>query len=157
MMIEWLLLFARELALAVWLGGLIVIDCVETPARFRVTAIDRNQVVAVGREVFAAFNRTEVLNGAALVAVSALIDGRAPSVSQKSQAAFISVVVMWLVALLQYFWARPRMSAATKGLDLVNRQLQDARYDVLRRWHKTYVALDLIKLALGLAALGLWV
>jgi uncharacterized membrane protein len=157
MMIEWLLMFARELALAVWLGGLIVIDFVETPARFRVTAIDRNQVVAVGREVFAAFNRTEVFVGTALVAVSALIDGRAQTVSQKSQAAFISVVVMWLVALLQYFWARPRMSAATEGLDLVNRRPRDARFAVLRRWHKTYVALDLVKLALGLAALGLWV
>ena len=156
MMIEWLLMFARELALAVWLGGLIVIDFVETPARFRVTAIDRNQVVAVGREVFAAFNRTEVFIGAALVAVSALIAGRAPTVSQKSQAAFIGVVVMWLVALLQYFWASPRMSAATRGLDLVNRQPRDARYGVLRRWHKTYVALDFIKMALGLAALGLW-
>lgn len=156
-MLEWLLMFARELALAVWLGGLIVIDFVETPARFRVTAIDRNQVVAVGREVFAAFNRTEVFVGAALVAVSASIAGRAPTVAQKSQAAFISVVVMWLVALLQYFWARPRMSAATRGLDLVNRRPGDARYDVLRRWHKTYVALDLVKLVLGLAALGLWV
>ncbi|HJR08136.1 MAG TPA: DUF4149 domain-containing protein [Pyrinomonadaceae bacterium] len=155
-MIEWLLMFARELALAVWLGGLIVIDFVETPARFRVTAIDRNQVVAVGREVFAAFNRAEMFIGAALVAVSALVAARAPIVSQKWQAAFISVVVMWLVALLQYFWARPRMSAATKGLDLVNRQPRDARYGVLRRWHKTYVALDLIKMALGLAALGLW-
>ncbi|HEV2881333.1 MAG TPA: DUF4149 domain-containing protein [Pyrinomonadaceae bacterium] len=157
MMMEWLLMFARELALAVWVGGLIVIDFVETPARFRVTAIDRNQVVAVGREVFAAFNRTEVFVGAALVSVSASIAGRAAIVSQKSQAAFISVVVMWLVALLQYFWARPLMSAAMKGLDLVNRRPGDARYDVLRRWHKTYVALDLIKLALGLAALGLWV
>jgi hypothetical protein len=48
------------------------------------------------------------------------------------------------------------MSAAVKGLDLVNRRPGDARYGVLRRWHKTYVALDLVKMALGLAALGLW-
>ncbi|MDQ3803436.1 MAG: hypothetical protein M3416_06345, partial [Acidobacteriota bacterium] len=74
-MIDWVLTFARELALAVWLGGLIVIDFVETPARFRVPGLNRNQVVAVGREVFAAFNRTEVLVGAALVAASALLAG----------------------------------------------------------------------------------
>jgi hypothetical protein len=64
---------------------------------------------------------------------------------------------MWFVALFQYFWVRPSMSAATKGLDFVNRQPRDVRFDVLRRWHKTYVALDLVKIALGLAALGLWI
>ena len=48
------------------------------------------------------------------------------------------------------------MSAATKGLDLVKRQQKDPRFDALRRWHKTYVALDFVKMGLGLAALGLW-
>ena len=157
MTVEWLLTFARDLALAVWLGGLIVIDLVETPARFRVAAIDRNQVVAVGREVFAALNRTEVIVGALLVAASALLAGRAADVSRKSLAALAGVGVMWLVALAQYFWARPRMSAATKELDLVNRRPEDARFRVFRRRHKTYVALDLVKMALGLAALGMWV
>jgi uncharacterized membrane protein len=157
MMLEWMLMFARDLALAVWLGGLIVIDFVETPARFRVTALNRNQVVAIGREVFAAFNRTETIVGALLLAVSALLLMRAPVVSHKSQVAAVSVGAMWLVALLQYFWARPRMSAVTKELDLVDRQPGDARFDVLRRWHKTYVALDLVKMALGLAALALWI
>lgn len=155
-MIEWVLTFVRDLALAIWLGGLIIIDFVETPARFRVPDMNRNQVVAVGREVFAAFNRTEAIIGALLIVVSALLLMRAPAVSTKSQVAVVCVGVMWLVALLQYFWARPRMSAATKGLDLVNRQPGDARFDNLRRWHKTYVALDLVKTALGLAVLGLW-
>jgi hypothetical protein len=155
-MIDWVLTFARDFALAVWLGGFIVIDFVETPARFRVQAINRNQVVAVGREVFAALNRMETLIGALLIIVSALLVSRRPTGSHKAQVALICVVVMWLVALLQYFWARPRMSAATKELDLVNRQPGDARLGVLRRWHKTYVELDLVKMALGLAALGLW-
>ncbi len=154
---DWVLTFARDLALGVWLGGLIVIDLVETPARFRVKAIDRNQVVAVGREVFAALNRMEVFVGALLVAAGALLVGRAAGVPHKSLAALIGVGVMWLVALAQYFWARPRMSAATKELDLVNRQPGDARLDALRRLHKTYVALDFVKVALGLAALALWV
>lgn len=48
-MINWVLIFARDLVLAVWLGGLIVIDFVETPARFRAQAINRNQVVAIAR------------------------------------------------------------------------------------------------------------
>lgn len=147
----------RDLALALWLGGLIVIDFVETPTRFRVKAINRNQVAAVGREVFAALNCMETIVGALLLIVSVLIVGRAPLVTYKSQAALISVGLMWLVALTQYFWARPRMSKVTKGLDLVKRRQGDARFDILRRWHKTYVALDLAKMALGLAAFGLWI
>jgi uncharacterized membrane protein len=156
-MADWVLTFVRDVALAVWLGGLIVIDFVETPARFRVTGLNRNQVVAVGREVFAAFNRTEASVGAPLVAAGVLLAGRAAAVSPVPLAGVVCVSAMWLVALTQYFWARPRMSAATKGLDLVKRRPTDARLDAFRRWHKTYVALDLVKLALGLVALGLWV
>jgi uncharacterized membrane protein len=156
-MIDWMLMFARDLALVVWLGGLIVIDFVETPARFRVPSINRNQVVAVGREVFAALNWMEVIIGLPLISVSALVISRAQSVSYKSQAAVFSIGVMWLIALLQYFWARPRMSAITKEVDLVKRRATDSRFDALRRWHKTYIALDLVKIALGLSALGLWI
>lgn len=156
-MLDWMLTFARDVALTVWLGGLIVIDFVETPARFRVPAINRNQVVAVGREVFAALNRMEVIVGVLLMAASALLVGRTAAVSQKSLAALVSVGGMWLVALAQYCWARPRMSAVTGDLDLVNRYPGDARFYALKRWHKTYVGLDLLKVALGLAALGLWV
>jgi uncharacterized membrane protein len=157
MTIDWVLIFVRDLSLALWLGGLIVIDFVETPARFRVKAINRNQVAAVGREVFAALNRMETIVGALLLIVSGLIASRAPLITYKSQVALISVGLMWLVALTQYFWARPRMSKVTKGLDLVKRRQGDARFDILRRWHKTYVALDLTKMALGLTAFGLWI
>ena len=156
MIIDWALTFARDLALAVWLGGLIVIDFVETPARFRVAALGRNQVVAIGRAVFAAFNRTEVIAGSLLIAAGVLLVTRAGADSYSSVAAVTAVGLMWLVALAQYFWARPRMSAVTAELDLENRYREDARFYALRRWHKTYVALDLLKVALGLAALGLW-
>ena len=156
-MIDWALTFARDLALAVWLGGLIVIDFVETPARFRVPAINRNQVVAIGRAVFAAFNRTEAAVGAILVAASAALAARAATAPPGSLAAVAIVAVMWLIALAQYFWARPRMSAVTAELDLVDRRPDDARFYALRRWHKTYVALDFLKAALGLSALALWV
>jgi uncharacterized membrane protein len=155
-MVDWALTFARDLALAVWLGGLIVIDFVETPARFRVAALGRNQVVAVGRAVFAAFNRTEVMAGSLLIATGALLVAHAGVASYSSVAAVTAVGLMWLVALAQYFWARPRMSAVTTGLDLENRYREDARFYALRRWHKTYVALDFLKVALGLVALGLW-
>ena len=34
---EWILMVARDLGLAVWLGGLIVIDFVEAPAKSQMT------------------------------------------------------------------------------------------------------------------------
>lgn len=157
MTIDWLLIFVRDLVFAIWFGGLIVIDFIETPARFRVHGLDRNQVAAVGREVFAALNRAETILGALLVMVSALMAARARAVSQKSILALISIGVMWIVALGQNFWARPRMDAVTKELDLVNRRPEDARFQLLRRWHKTYVALDLVKMAFGLTTLWLWI
>lgn len=157
MSLDWIILFARDLALAVWLGGLIVIDFVETPAKFRVKEINRNQAVAVGREVFAALNRLETILGALLVAASAILVRQASVVSFNAQAAVGSVGVMWLIALAQYFWARPRITELARNLDLVNRAPGDARYDRLRQWHKTYVTLDVLKMALGLTALALWV
>ena len=45
----------------------------------------------------------------------------------------------------------------TEGLHLDDRYERDARLFALRRWHKTYVALDLPKVTLGLATLGQWV
>src|SRR5215210_7438440 len=137
MMVDWALTFARDLSLAVWLGGLIVIDFVETPARFRVPGLSRNQVVAVGREVFAAFNRTETVAGAALVATSVALAARAKTVSYRWLAA--------LVGVAQYSWARTHMAAVKAELDLVNRPPEDTRFDAVRRWHKTYVALDFLK------------
>ncbi len=155
-MADWALTYLRDLSLAVWLGGLIVIDFVETPARFRVEAVSRNQVVAIGRAVFAAFNRTEVVVGAVLLAAGAMLLTGADTHSPNTLLGLTAVGVMWLVALTQFFWARPRMSAVAKELDLDARGREDVRFQVLRRWHKTYVALDILKAALGLAALGLW-
>ena len=112
-----------------------MINFVETPARFRAQAINRNHVVAVGREVFAAVNRMETLIGALLIIVSALLVSRASIVTPKSLAALINVGLMWLVALTQFFWARPRMSAVITDLDLVNRDPGDARFLAFRRLH----------------------
>jgi hypothetical protein len=48
------------------------------------------------------------------------------------------------------------MSAVAKELDLDAGGREDVRFQVLRRLHETYVAFDILKAALGLAALGLW-
>jgi uncharacterized membrane protein len=156
-MIEWILEFTRDLAFIVWLGGLIVIDFVETPAKFRTPEINRNQAVAVGRQVFAAFNRVEVIAGALLLATSVLLARLTGAAPFGLPSLIVLVGLMWVVALAQNFWIRPRMSALSSALDLVNRATEDTRYGELRGLHVVYVALDLSKIALGLIVLALWI
>jgi uncharacterized membrane protein len=157
---DWVLLFVRDLNFAIWLGGLIAIDCIEAPARFRTPELDRNQIVAVGRQVFAAFNRAEIVMGATLMLVSLLLLLRA------DDARFLDRVSGWmtigclglmaLIALVQFLKLRPRMVEISRSLDLVNRDESDPRYAEMRRLHRAYIALDIAKIAMGMVALGFW-
>jgi uncharacterized membrane protein len=156
MMIEWILIVARELGLAVWLGGLVVIDFVEAPAKFRTPEISRNQAIAVGRQVFAAVNRMEVALGALLLAVTAGILVRTNLASQVEGTSVACIGVMWAVALAQNFWLRPRMSTPGLSFDPVNRQVEEPRYGKLKCMHRTYIAFDLLKLVLGLVTFAMW-
>lgn len=153
----WLLFFVRQLALTLWLGGLLVIDFLETPIRFRVPEVNRNQVVAIGRRVFAALNKMEAGCGVVLLVVETLLLPRFPlDFVPKEQLALAAIVLMWGSTLLQMVWVRPRMTAITRGLDLVNRNPEDTRFAQVGRLHKVYSGLDFLKMALGLIALGLW-
>lgn len=149
-------MFVRDLALAVWLGGLIVINFVEAPAKFRAPEINRNQAVAVGRQVFAAVNRMEVVLGALLLTVTALILVRTNFSSQAGRIAVACIGLMWAVALAQNFWLRPRISSSGDSFEPANRQAGDPRYGAFKRLHRAYVALDLFKIALGLVTLAMW-
>ncbi|MGH2345898.1 MAG: hypothetical protein ACRDG4_11770 [Chloroflexota bacterium] len=55
---------SRRLLLSLWVGGVATIDFVETPTRFTVKEVDRNQIIAIGRRVFASVNLMEVALGA---------------------------------------------------------------------------------------------
>lgn len=154
MMSEWILMVARDLGLAVWLGGLIVIDFVEAPAKFRAPEINRNQAIAVGRQVFAAINRMEVVLGVWLLAVTAGILVRRNLASQFEAASIAFVGAMWAVALAQNFWLRPRMSLFTLSHD--HRQEGNPRHVTMKRLHRAYVAFDLLKMVLGIVTLAMW-
>jgi uncharacterized membrane protein len=160
LMMNWLLLLFRDLSFTIWLGGLIAIDCIEAPARFRTPELTRAQIVAVGRQVFAAFNRAEILLGT-FASVSSLLlilreedDGFILSVC--SYAAIACLCVMMLIALAQMFKLRPRLTELSRSLDLLNRGDGDPRFSEMRQLHRGYVALDVVKMAAGIVAVGFW-
>lgn len=159
-MLDWILLFARDLNFTIWLGGLIAIDCIEAPARFRTPELDRNQIVAVGRQVFAAFNRAEILMGVMLMILSLLLLERADGAEftdlVSGRATIACIGLMALIALVQFLKLRPRMAEISQSLDLVNRDESDPRRAEIRRLHRVYIALDITKIATGLVALGFW-
>src|SRR5262245_13687549 len=122
---DWILLFVRDLNFAIWLGGMIAIDCIEAPARFRTPGLDRNQIVAVGRQIFAAFNRAEILMGLMLMLVSLLLLLRADGTRfldfQSGWLTIACIGLMALIALVQFLKLRPRLTELSQSLDLVNR------------------------------------
>jgi uncharacterized membrane protein len=155
---HWVLTFLQALLFVIWLGGVIVIDFVEAPARFRVAEITRTQAVAVGRKVFAALNRVEMFVGTALVAISAWLwfAQRTSRMLDEfcTQLALGAVALMLLIAAAQFFHIRPRLTELSTRLNTAPEH--SALQQETRRVHRLYVALDVIKIALGLMSLGFW-
>ncbi|MFN2556873.1 MAG: DUF4149 domain-containing protein [Nitriliruptorales bacterium] len=134
----------HRLSQALWTGGILAIDAVETPARFRAPGLDRNQKGAVGRVVFRAFNRYEL--GLATVSLT--------TVGGTSRPRKAAVAAMAAAAVVQYLWVRPRMQELGERLDFEDDERSDPRYSAFHRLHHVYVALDAVKLALGLATVA---
>lgn len=130
----------HALSQALWTGGLVAIDLVETPARFQAPGLDRNQAGAVGRAVFRAFNRYEL--GLAVVSLATL--------SAAGRWRKAAVAAMTAAAAIQLLSIRPRMQELGEQLDFEVDERTDPRYAAFRRLHNVYVALDAGKLVLGL-------
>ncbi|HWB87137.1 MAG TPA: DUF4149 domain-containing protein [Bryobacteraceae bacterium] len=152
-MFLWLFVFLGQLCLALWLGGLAVIDLVETPIRFRAKEITRQQAVAIGTRVFAEFNRIEVILGALLVCAWAILLLHAPDGYMR--AGLLAGAGMWLTAMTQAFYLRPRISARRRLLNTGGNGVESQRVE-LQRFHRAYVTLDYCKMVLGIAGIGLW-
>jgi hypothetical protein len=123
---------------------LTTIDLVETPTRFATKEVERNQIIAIGRRVFAALNRMEVVLGALMLPFLIRKDG---------QATRMKVLPMWATALWQFAVLQPRMRRAGEGLDYAGSDRSDPRHGQHRRLHLAYVALDGLKLVLGVWAI----
>ncbi|MGH9934677.1 MAG: DUF4149 domain-containing protein [Blastocatellia bacterium] len=157
-MTDWILLFIREVSFTIWLGGLIAIDCIETPSRFRTPELTRAQAVAVGRRVFAAFNRVEIFLG--LLVLSSTLplvlreDAARGAGSFHGRASVICVCLMLLPALAQLLKLRPRLTELSRTLDLAKQDRSGPLFAEMRRLHQAYIASDILKIAAGLVALG---
>ena len=155
---DWILPLIREVSFTVWLGGLITIDCIETPARFRTPELTRAQIVAVGRQVFAAFNRAEVILGLLALSSTLLLILREDEArfigSFRGRAPVVCICLMLILALAQSLKLRPRLAELSRKLDLADQDRSGPRFAEMRRLHRAYIAFDLLKIAAGLVALG---
>jgi uncharacterized membrane protein len=153
-MFDSILKYAIRLLLALWLGGVFIIAFVEAPAKFRATELDRNQIVAVGRQVFAAVNRFELIVGPLLLLAALAAVYRGEPATTMARVATVCIAAMVLIALVQALAITPRIAELSRALDLVNRAAGDPRYATLRRLHIGYSALEGVKIICGMIALA---
>lgn len=149
---NWLLLFIREICLALWIGGLVVIDFIETPIRFRTPEISKEQATAIGSRLFARFGWIQVLLGAILLLDSVSMTTLAGSVKRADWAPVVFIATMFGAAMIQAAYITPRMLGR---MVLINTPTADAegQHRQFRKLHKFYVSTDIFKLLVGFSLL----
>lgn len=128
----------------VWLGMVLAISFLETPLKFRAPGVSRRLGLGIGRVVFGAFNRVEVV--LALVLVGAVIPGPHRVVTVAAVGSAVAVLAVQLLLV------RPQLNRRSDRVLAGEEDLPRSRA------HYAYVALELAKLAAlavaGASALG---
>ena len=148
--LNWLLIFIREVCLVVWLGGLIVVDFIETPIRFRTPEISKEQATAIGSRLFARFGWIQVLVGTVL-----LFDCVSISIWAGHGRDWVPVILagtMLFAALIQSAYVTPRM-LKYMGLFDARSTGSEGQHHQFRALHKFYVSADVSKLIVGFSLL----
>lgn len=136
---------AVQVAVAfLWLGMILAISFIETPLKFRAPGITVALGVGIGRLVFRALNRVELVLAVVLIVTVALALPGVPWWRVALVAAVCLVLVVGAAIL------RPRMDARVRAGQMAQGQPR-------HRLHIGYVALELLKmlLLLALGVLGL--
>lgn len=147
---NWALGFIRELCLALWLGGLFALDCVETPIRFRTPGITKEQATAIGSRVFSKFGQIQIWLGVLSILICALMISRHQESGPYKAAIIVCIASMLLIAISQSAFISPRLlagMAATRDIPYQKRHVPFASL------HKAYIVCDVLKLLLGAVAL----
>ncbi|CAN5371691.1 hypothetical protein BH23ACT9_BH23ACT9_36990 [soil metagenome] len=115
------------------------IDGIDAPARFRTPGLDRNQIGAVGRQVFAAFNSYELALG-----LSGLVLSRRGPKWRLGATALQAAA-----AAAQFGVLRPRMNKMRDELDFTLEDRTGPGFAAFGQLHKQYIALDGVKAVLA--------
>lgn len=100
------LIFIREICLAIWFGGLVAIDAIETPIRIGTREVTRQQATAIGGRVFTGFGWIQVALGVISLAASMFI-----SSTRGNALPVTAITVMLLISFIQAFFVAPKMLA----------------------------------------------
>jgi uncharacterized membrane protein len=139
--------FIREICLAIWFGGLIAIDLIETPVRITTPDISKERLTAIGGRVFTRFGWIQVGLGAISLAASFFICNTLKIAGCLDSFPVISIVVMLVISLIQSVGIAPQMH----NLRILF-YARNAGYDVRRKFwivHSIYLFGDLIKMIIG--------
>ena len=123
-----------------WVGMTIGVSMIATPVRFTATTITREIALDVGRVVFAALNKAELV---ALVILLIVIRA-----SGRAAKYWVFAAILALIIIAQSQWLTPELAARTDII--INGVEPPASYA-----HAIYSSLELIKIGL-LLYLGFW-
>ncbi len=123
-----------------WVGMTIGVSMIATPVRFTATTITREIALDVGRVVFAALNKAELV---ALVILLIVI-----RTSGRAAKYWAFAAVLALIVIAQSQWLTPELAARTDMI--INGVEPPSSYA-----HAIYSSLELIKIGL-LLYLGFW-
>lgn len=126
-------------AVFIWLGMVLAISFLEAPLKFRAPGVDIPTGLGIGRVVFRALNRVEIV--LALIVLVALVTGSPTGPAAALTAALLIILAGQLIAI------RPRLNRRS---DRILAGQQPSRSSL----HLYYVGLEAAKV-LTLAALGI--
>ena len=133
---------------ALWWGGLLTIDLIETPSRFLTPGIDRETVFKMGNVIFRNFGKAQIGSGLLLVIV--LLAGGADAVP------ILLAVFMFVLAAINYFVLGAGM---IKARESAGGPLQPGTPEKLRHahFHRAFMIFDILVMILGAALLAVLV
>lgn len=134
----------QTLSLAIWLGGLVAIDMVATPARFAVIA-DRNLAAALGRVTFARWSNVALFAAGGAVLFGLLAGHQTLGVAMAA--------VGYLALLANRRVVHPGLNELSSKLDFQTREGAPEHWQRHRRLHTAAVVLDLTQLTAAAALL----
>lgn len=153
-----ILAFLLTIAVAIWVGGSLIVDFAVVPTVFE--HLGRRDAGNVGVVLFARMNRLEGLLGAASVLLAAAMGRTAWGGRTRHITATALVVGMTVVAVMFLVYFTPAIvhrwtELVSTGMDLENLDNQPPARAELRTLHRVYAGLDVLKILAGVAVLWL--